>query len=632
MIGWGKRIAAAATALILAAIPFMWMANAEEAQLTLAQRQQKRYEESVQERYREFYVEGYHSFLLADKLFASAQIHADIQENNVGSEVVRWASHFMGEGLDSEHWTSYLATQLMMQEAGFEEASEALAEYDALKSLEEYAAGAIDIVTDTLDIDAGKMTESALDVLSTLMGTTSDLIGGTVDTLEDYQNILKTARSYENHSLVLKAIIANTEDTELKKAAEFMMGAADKSLEMQSQSLFGLALTGDAAVASNIIAPELFDYLKSLPEYADDPHLKKLVDGEEKFLEGFNLFNTFYDLGIFGGDMILGTTDTYKRYSEIAAINELIAVLKKAVQDGWVDAYAGAEEIAAWADNYVPLMQTIVLLRLRGEYCAMTMVYDNTQGLSILQRMFGPYEQAIDFYNDRKAYLEECWALLNAMLTAPQAEAFCFEFRGEDVIRYDFDNDGAEDVLGVTQGKTSVSVNVATTANGQFSFEAATMVPIGYILGADMGDGTVTMVIMLATGMVGGGGSVHIGVYRSEDEEYVLIEDVLESQEFTGTVNKDGATAKITTASGETFKGRMSIGWDQLAGSKIMTDPIYYVEFVYNEEEGCYDLVTRQVLWPDEMHSAGAGIGCAQYHLENGEFIMSRQWVEFYEE
>lgn len=619
-----KRCAALFLTVLLAVLP--GFAAAEELERSVDMRRQYLYEESVQQKYKAFLDEGYHNYLMSDGLFACSQIYQDIEDDSIGKNLAKWAARFMGEGLDRDQWAKYLVTQLTMQESGFSDAAQSLAEYDTLKSLTDYTTDAVGIVTGALDLK--NFSETALNVISDLLGMSSDLLGGTAQALDQYRDILKLAKTYENHSLVLSAIRNNTGDEHLQAACDDLLSTADQSLQLQADALGRLALEGYATVASNIFMPDMLEYMQSLPEYESDESFKKMVNAETSFVEGYKLFNLFFDLTNFGGDMILGTTDVYKRYSEIVAINEMIKALEAEIVKGMTDPYAGGEEVLQWARKYVPLMQAITLLRLRGEYCAVSMVYYDAQGASLFQRIFGEFEAAIDFYQDRRQFLETCWEQLNELLVAPPPEAYRYNFNSRDVLRADLDGDGLMDALGCTQEQYDASVNVITSGHDKFSFVRRTMVPEGSIIGADLGDGDVTLVISLAMG--GTAGSVHLGMYRPGDCVYIPLDDVFVDYEFPGTVGSDGATATVTTPSGETFQGKMSVSWDQLAGDVIHTDPIYYVEHVYVEEQECYDLVTLQSLWPDEMHNAGAGVGCTQYHLQDGEFVVVKQWVEFY--
>ena len=190
----------------------------------------------------------------------------------------------------------------------------------------------------------------------------------------------------------------------------------------------------------------------------------------------------------------------------------------------------------------------------------------------------------------------------------------------------DLDGDGLMDALGCTQEKFDASVNIITSGHDKFSCVHSAPFAEGSIYGADLGDGAMTIIIS----MWNGGQGFYTDMYRPGDCEYIHAEDLLEDQAFTGTVGSDGLQATVTTPLGETFSGNMSAGWDGAAGSAIESDPIHYIDFVYVEEEGCYDLVTWQALWPSEFRRITAAIGCTQYHLTDGEFAIVKQWAEFY--
>ena len=621
---WRRRIALMMTLFILAGC-FGPAALADEGQLTVDERALELYEQSVKAKYEAFYQEAYHGFLMSDGVFLGAQIVRDIKADEAGSALTDWAAHFIGEELDKEQWMLYLIAQMSMQESGFSASAQSLAEYDSLKSLEDYTTDVIGMITGSIDLQ--NYSEKALSVISTLMGVASGLLDGTVNGIEDFRNIVALTQSYADHALFLNSVIERAETPALKEAAEFLLDSMDKAPALQADALRSLAVSAGYAVGSNVVVDGLIDYLKGLPELKDDPQLAKMVEGEANFIEGMKWFSLAQDLTLFGGDMILGTTDVFKRWSELVAISEMAEIMQAKAEAGMPGAEASAEEILVWAREYVPLMQAIALLRMRGEYCAMALIYEDAQAASLVSRWIGEYEEAIDFYNDRTQFLGECWEKLNDILVAPPAEAYRYDFSSyQDVLRADLDGDGLIDALGCSQDKYDASVNVITSGHDKFSCVHNAPYAEGSIYGADLGDGAMTMIIS----MWNGGYGSYLDLYRPGDCEYIHAEGLLEDQEFTGTVAGDGLQATVTTPLGETFTGNMSVGAKNLAGSTIKSDPIHYIEFVYVEETGCYDLVTWQALWPSELHSVTAATGCTQYRLVDGEFVIVKQWAEFF--
>jgi len=286
-----------------------------------------------------------------------------------------------------------------------------MADYDTLKSVKDYAVDVAGILGGA--VGAKQVTDEALEFLGTLIDIGGMTLSMTEDALAQSQYIYRVGHSYQNNRAFLDTIAQYSDNEELIEAAQYMRDTLDISLEAQVRQIGDITTDTLKIVKKHVFTPALFEKMKSTTDYAKDANAKALVDWSENTQKTLgslkNLGESVYGLGIFAGDMLFGTTDTYKRYAEIKAVNEMITALKDAANSVDTMDVEGIAEI-------VPLLQSICLLRMRGEYCNYSLVTEDGQIMSFFNQLFGDTEAQENYYSRQSDWLLECWELLCAIL------------------------------------------------------------------------------------------------------------------------------------------------------------------------------------------------------------------------
>jgi len=590
------------------------------------------YAEGVNERFGTFNREGHLRDLLDNGAYSAYLCYQKVENEGLLTSLTHTSMWVLDEDLDVHHWIGHLATLMTMQEKGFNSSADYMANYDTLKSFKEYA---IDVV----DVASGLITHADLkgayaEYLKTQWGVYSPLLEMTGNTLEEYEFVIRSARNYANHTALLESIRNYAEDDVLREAAEYMLHATDIAFDLQMDHLRDGGVDALKLAQQSVFTPEMMELLKSTPEYATNIYDKALVDWFENSLKSLGdlaaIGKGVYSASIFSGDMIFGTTDTFKRYSELKANSILVETLQRAygAASDWGET---AEQNIKWIPDAIPLLQAIALLRIRGEYVNLSLATEDAQAMSLWQELCGKADVYREYYNRQEERLCTIWNELGKILQYTPFDNYELDFRGGDYVEKDLDGDGEDDILSCYQDGYDVVVAIVSSLGGQIEYRAPSMVARGTLVGVNLGDGTVTLVICVATGMAGGAGSVYCPVYRLIDEEYVQILENLESPGFSGSVDSSASAATVTTGLGGNFTGDLTDPSSDLAGKNVSADPIYYVSFVENKETGKTELLARQYLW-SHYHFAGIGYGETRYVLNRGELVPTDQIVVFYSE
>lgn len=584
---------------------------------------------SVDEKYNRFYANGYVDALLNHSGYSSYAAYQKVESSSIGGGMANFSMNMLHEDLNTDFWILHLAKVMQMQECGFEQAAANFTDYDTLKSFPEYAGNVIEILSGALDAAEFKTAFAEFLKESTEIAFfPADLY---LSTLEDYQYALHTARNYQNHRTFLETIRKHTNLYPLKQAAEYLLDYTDKAWEFQISTMEKSA-AGTTVLASSIFIPEVFEYVKSLPEYATDPSTRVLADwvsgAYNELGDLFGMLSGGFTLGIFAGDMFYGTTDTFKRYAELKANSILVDTLIAAFRDVH-DWSADPAHNMEWIPEAVPLLQSIAILRARGEYVNVSLVTEDAQAMSLWQEICGKADVYREYYAWQEERLCTIWNELGKILQYTPFNNYELDFQSGDFIERDLDGDGETDILSCYQDGYEVVVAIASSVGGQIEYRATTMVPFGTLVGVDLGDGTVTLVICVATGMSGGAGAVYCPVYRLIDEEYVQVYESIETLEITGTADSSGANATIETQFGKTFTGAIEPPFADMAGKSITADPVYSVTFARNEDTGRMELIAKQYLWC-YYHMGGVGTLQTSFELRGNELVAVGQTVSFY--
>ena len=209
-------------------------------------------------------------------------------------------------------------------------------------------------------------------------------------------------------------------------------------------------------------------------------------------------------------------------------------------------------------------------------------------------------------------------------------EPFVIELEDDMDHKQDVDFDGKEDRITCTQDDDfDVNVTLEMTARGTISHDVPYIMPYGELIGIDLGDGEVSFVFSLYTGMQGGAGSRTAAIYTWDGSSYTKTLEEMPHPSYTGSIADDAKTVSVETENGVGFSGVIDNTFEGLANTAVMADPVSYVSYALHEDH--YDLISSHYLYSEYTHMAGVATAYTRYCLISGEPVLEEEWIEFWE-
>lgn len=265
---------------------------------------------------------------------------------------------------------------------------------DNLKSLKDYgmdtaklAANAVSVYSGLAGIkgessDAEEALVKAIDGVSVLSDNTTNWI----DTLT---NLETSTQDYSNYNSLLKCIEENA-DGELKDAASTLRNSMKQSFLIKLKAYSNVNSENFDNYTQFFFDDMFFDVAKSVGEYQTDEAYRYFVDSSEGLFEKFNVLRDSWDLGKdigkFIGNITVGAENLINRTFEIEALYDISVILQTKVLASTTEFLNHSKDRNAdkYIDEYVTYANFLIGCRIRGEYCAYTVVAEDSGLLSLL--------------------------------------------------------------------------------------------------------------------------------------------------------------------------------------------------------------------------------------------------------
>lgn len=214
-------------------------------------------------------------------------------------------------------------------------------------------------------------------------------------------------------------------------------------------------------------------------------------------------------------------------------------------------------------------------------------------------------------------------------LIKPVIQPYCYEYNSMENLYADLDGDGINDtVIAEELEDGKMTVNIFTSSSGNIAFSTYNAFKsIGQLIGADLGDGSVTLTLTIAATMTAP--YVHAYVYKIVDGSFQLMKNVdLEMEMFTGSSNGSGSAVTVETIFHNIYTYQIDPADEAIVYTEI-DSYLHDVKYVYNAETGCYDLVTVTNLYCG-FHRRILLQGYTRYVLDGNTLTPVEQWVELF--
>lgn len=310
----------------------------------------------------------------------------DMEKKGFASWLIDASTKIIGEHPDKEFYTEMLINMIAAMEVGAANQIKNQSNFDDLKDIKDYGMDLLDIGANIIGLEGKiKGLEKAIEVTANAI----DLVDSTIDELMYYEAAIK---NYATSELFLSAIADNTDNVTLRNAAN--------DLRKISTSLFNERvnlisnISDDVAVFSiqNFVSDLSFSIMKNLDAYKTDPYVKDIVDlGEKAYNSLDDLLDkgeAIFDLVMLGGDLILGTTNTFKRHNEMEAMADIADALVLAYKSVVISQNDLPQNLYSNIFTKCEYYKMLLSTHLRGEYLIYQLNYNDAGILSTFTRFF----------------------------------------------------------------------------------------------------------------------------------------------------------------------------------------------------------------------------------------------------
>lgn len=406
-----KRILAVFTALLLCLLPLVNTVSADEAQFPYS-------DNDIEDLYYDFdSVSG-----MVEALFGSDQSLAywkyahDMENKTVTSWLIGMSNKIIGEVPDQEYYTEILTNMIAMFEYDMASQIENQSQFDDMKNVKDYGLDLLDIGATVVGLDGNKET------LEKVLKVVSDGIDTIIDTADDAKYYELTVQNYAKSENFLRAVHEYSDNEKLSQAAHELRAANELLFKERVKLIASTAGNIGTFAAKNFLSDFSFSIMKNLSEYKTDSIVKDYVDYGEKAYKALDrLVSTgeaVFKVVMLGGDLLFGTTNTFRRHNEMMAMADIAEALVAAYSDITVSVKDPAQTLYSSIRTKCEYYKMLLATHLRGEYLIYSLNYNDAGVLSQLTRWIDDYfsdgNQTIQkWYNGQTDTCEKYYDMVN---------------------------------------------------------------------------------------------------------------------------------------------------------------------------------------------------------------------------
>ena len=332
---------------------------------------------------------GNKDFLFNDDQMLYKLLYKEMYVDNLTGHIVDKVSEYVTENeVNEDKYITILSSLLAMYDMNFEDAVNSQSSFDTDKSIIDYGFDIFDIVSGTISPESGSKGE----VVQETADLVKDIIENAVDGNEKVKLITVLGASTQYKKEILDAIYNSTDDEQLKlaiiKTKKNLTDKTNASIKILATSRYdSIEKISDAYYKQRkkelkdiLINPENKSQTNNLDKSAINDRKNK-VDGLGKLKEGAGSFKTGCKLGLFAGDMILGSSDSINDVTSIKAIYEISQSLESnLVSETGKFGTMNMEEMKILTAKY----EFLTDVHLNGEYIANSLITNDMKLFSLL--------------------------------------------------------------------------------------------------------------------------------------------------------------------------------------------------------------------------------------------------------
>lgn len=374
------------------------------------------YAKTVSDRYLDFLSGDTYKTLMTDDNFMAELTYKGVVNDPLTYSSILVSLWGLDERLDQDACLRILMTIIQMQENNFTDSYADMARYDTLKSGADYGLDFLSIETGALGQAAKFFGDTATSRITTVLGLGIGAVDIHPSTAEELAAVFSILDGYENHSLFLQAVRDNTEYLdEMREAADILLDVLYES------AVWRLEMTAsDPEAASREVFSEAFlEHLKNSDIDIEDSSMDTLEKWKKAAWDvGLSISGAgklTFDIYVSASDQLFGTTNIYRRFAEIEALHWAVSAVQRGIFSAGKMSHNPDENVQA-AKKTVPLVQYLILMRARAEYCLEQLLYfDSGLHNSSLGR-FQYTDEVKDYYVNQEIFFKDAWREVSSIL------------------------------------------------------------------------------------------------------------------------------------------------------------------------------------------------------------------------
>lgn len=293
------------------------------------------------------------------------------------------ASVIVGEELSEERCIEILANMAFMMNYQLEDILVNQASFDTTKQIKDYAVDVAGILAGTVGADEAlkEAIGPTVETISTMMGIDSGLINLTCDSIEDFELLNQLVADYKMQYNFLNCVAKYASLEEMRQAAETLLNV-DKEIFLNKLKTFNSVTENVALFLGNdVFFDQIATKLLSDPSNFEDAATAEAAGYLSSLAELYGKAELSFDLTIFAGDMLFGTSNAYNRYNEMKALQDIRCAILKDISHNTPEAETDYDTM--W--HNIDMLKMVQYVDARGEYCCYQFVVYEGQFLSVLQ-------------------------------------------------------------------------------------------------------------------------------------------------------------------------------------------------------------------------------------------------------
>ncbi len=294
------------------------------------------------------------------------------------------ASVIIGEELSEERCIEILANMAYAMNYQLEDIIVNQASFDTTKQIKDYAVDVAGILAGTVGADEAlkEAIGPTVETISTMMGIDSGLINLTCDSIEDFELLNQLLGDYKMQYNFLNCVAKYSSLEEMRQAAEILLNV-DKEIFLNKLKTFNSSTENVAVFLGNdVFFDQIATKLLSDPSNFEDAATAEAAGYLSSLVELFGKSELSFDLTMFAGDMLFGTSNTYNRYNEMKALQDIRCAILKDISHN-EPPVAATDCDTMW--HNINMLKMVQYVDARGEYCCYQFVVYEGQLLSVIQ-------------------------------------------------------------------------------------------------------------------------------------------------------------------------------------------------------------------------------------------------------